>query len=95
MRIELPDDLIENIRSRAEQEGREIEETIADLLRTGLEQSSSRQTLARVDASVLEHRTAVAEKFLSGEWGVDLNGFREGRVADRSSATDRDRAWRR
>jgi plasmid stability protein len=95
MRVELPDDLIEDIRSRAEQEGREIEETVADLLRTGLEQSSNRQTLTRVDASVLERRTAVAEKFLSGEWGVDLTGFREGRVADRDSATDRDRAWRR
>jgi hypothetical protein len=95
MQIELPDDLIEDVRSRAKQEGREIQETIADLLRTGLEQSSSRQTLVRVDASVLEQRTDVAEKFLSGEWGVDLAGFREGRVADRNSATDRDRAWRR
>jgi len=95
MRVELPDDLIEDIRSRAEQEGRELEETIADLLRTSLEQSSSRQTLARVDASVLERRTGVAEKFLSGEWGVDLTGFREGRAADRDSAADRDRAWRR
>ena len=89
MRVELPDDLIEDIRSRAEQEGREIEETIADLVRAGLEQSSSRQTLARVDASVLERRTDVAGKFLSGEWGVDLTGFREGRVADRDFAIDR------
>ena len=95
MQVELPDDLIEGIRSRAEQEGREIEETIADLLRMGLEQSPSRQTIADVDASLLERRTFVAEKFLSGEWGVDLNGFREGRAADRNSATNRDRAWRR
>ncbi len=89
MRVELPDDLIEDIRFRTEQEGREIEETIADLVRAGLGQSSNRQTPARVDASVLERRTGVAEKFLSGEWGVDLTGFREGRVADRNSATDR------
>ena len=89
MRIDLPDELMENIRSHAEQNGRGIEETIADLLRTGLEQSSARRTPAPVDRSTLQRRADIAEKFLSGEWCADLNGFEEGRLADRDAAAAR------
>src|SRR5438046_2324847 len=59
MRIDLPDELMENIRSHAQQNGRGIEETIADLLRTGLEQSSARRTPAPVARSTLQRRADV------------------------------------
>jgi plasmid stability protein len=78
--LNLPDDLVEEIHLRAEQEGRELDETVAELLRAGLAASSSRTpTAVRATASMLEERKRIAEKFRSGEWGVDLPGFEEGR----------------
>ena len=94
--IDLPADLIEDIHLRAEQEGRGLDETVAELLRAGLETSASRTTTAvHASASMLEERKRIAEKFLTGEWGADLTGFEEGRKADRDAAETRDRAWRR
>jgi plasmid stability protein len=94
--LDLPDDLVEDIHLRAEQEGRGLDETVAQLLRAGLAVSSSRTTTAvHATASMLEERKRIAEKFLTGEWGADLTGFEEGRVADRDAAQARDRAWRR
>lgn len=91
MRVKVPEDLIERLQSRAAEEGREIDATVADVLRLGLANASS----GTADHLMLERRKSIAEKFLSGEWGVDLEGFSEGRAADRASAADRDQAWRR
>jgi len=94
--LNLPDDLVENIHIRASQEGRGLDETVAELLRAGLAASSVRaMTAFRTDASLLAERKRIATKFLTGEWGVELPGFAEGRAADRESAAKRDRAWRR
>ncbi|HXA16972.1 MAG TPA: hypothetical protein VN380_08275 [Thermoanaerobaculia bacterium] len=94
--LDLPDDLVEDIHLRAEQEGRGLDETVAQLLRAGLAVSSSRTTTSvHATASMLEERKRIAEKFLTGEWGADLTGFEEGRKADRDAAEARDRAWRR
>jgi plasmid stability protein len=94
--LDLPDDLVEDIHLRAAQEGRGLDETVAELLRAGLEASSSRPVSEiRADASTLEERRRIAEKFRTGELGVDLQGFEEGRVADRDAAEMRERAWRR
>jgi plasmid stability protein len=94
--LDLPDDLIEDIHLRAAQEGRGLDETVAELLRAGLAASSSRTaTVVRATASMLEERRRIAEKFRTGEWGTDLSGFEEGRMADRAEAEIRDRAWRR
>jgi plasmid stability protein len=82
--LDLPDDLVEDIHLRALQEGRALDETVAELLRAGLAATSSRPlTTIRADASMLEERRRIAEKFLTGEWGADLTGFEEGRAADR------------
>jgi plasmid stability protein len=90
--IDLPDDLLEDIRLRAALEGRGLDETVAQLLRAGLAASSSRPvTTIPADASMLEERRRIAEKFRTGEWGVDLPGFEEGRVADRDVAEMRER----
>jgi plasmid stability protein len=94
--FELPDDLVEDIRLRAAQEHQGLNETAAELLRKGLAASSSQSaTVIHADASMLEERKRIAEKFLTGEWGVTLAGFEEGRVADREAAVIRDRASRR
>jgi len=89
--LDLPDDLVEDIHLRAEQEGRGLDETVADLLRAGLAASSSRtSTAVQVTASMLEERKRIAEKFRTGEWGADLSGFEEGRAADREAAEARE-----
>jgi plasmid stability protein len=94
--LNLPDDLVEDIQARAAQKGRGLDETITELLRAGLAVSSTRPaTPVRADASMLEDRQRVAEKFLSGVWGVELSGFSEGRIADRELAETRNLTWRR
>jgi plasmid stability protein len=92
VQIKLPDDLIPDIRSRAARAGRAVDETVAELLRAALGHD---RVLTPADRSMLERRAVVGEKFISGEWGVDLNGFNEGRTAERDAAAGRDRAWRR
>jgi len=93
--LDLPDDLIKDIHLRAEQEGRGLDETVAELLRAGLAVSSSRTaTAVQVTASMLEERKRIAEKFLTGEWGTDLSGFEEGRAADREAAKVREERLR-
>jgi len=93
--LDLPDDLVEDIQLRAAQEGRRLDETVAELLRAGLSASVARSaTVIQADTSMLEERKRIVEKFLAGEWKVDLPGFEEGRRADRETAEIRDRAWR-
>lgn len=89
--VELPADLVRDIERRASQEGRQIDEAAADLLRKGLDVAT---TAGRADAAMLERRAQVAQKFLSGEWGVALDGFEAARAADRATAGKRDAAWR-
>jgi len=91
VQIKLPDDLIPDIRSRAAQEGRAVDEIVAELLRRAL---APNRIHTPADRSMLERRAFVGGKFLSVEWGVDLNGFNEGRTAERHAAIGRDRAWR-
>ena len=94
--LDLPKDLVEDISLRASQEGRGLDETVARLLRAGLEASSDPiPTAVQADDSMLHDRKRIAEGFLSGEWGVELSGVAEGRAADRDSADVRNQAWRR
>jgi hypothetical protein len=37
----------------------------------------------------------LAQKFLSGEWGVELKGYEEGRAADRRAAERAAQGWER
>jgi len=91
--LDLPKELVDDIQHRAEQEGRGIDETAAELIRAGLAASSG--TTLRVTAEMLAERRKIAEKFMTGEWGTEFQGFEEGRAADRKSARDRDQTWRR
>jgi len=47
-----------------------------------------------VDALMLRRRAAIAEKFISGEWGVKLEGIEESRKADRERSRRLEKAWR-
>jgi plasmid stability protein len=91
--LDLPQDLLKDIQSRATQEGRRIDETAAELLRAGLA-ASSRATSVNADPAMLRRRKEIVEKFLSGAWGTELAGFETGRAADRECAEVRDRTWR-
>jgi hypothetical protein len=74
---------------RASQQGRSLDETGAELLRAGLAPSAAVQTTLQVDDSMLAERKRIVEKFLSGEWGVELSGvesFSFDRAADSLSA---------
>ena len=88
--LDLPEDLLEEVRRRASREGRKLDDAVADLLRKALAGSGQ----LAVDAAMLEARRQIAEKFISGEWGTELSGFEAARKADRQRANDSDRTWR-
>ena len=46
------------------------------------------------DALQLKRRARIAQKFVSGEWGVELKGFEEAQLADRRAAERADSSWR-
>lgn len=46
------------------------------------------------DALRLKRRAALVEKFLSGEWGVELAGLEEAQSADRQADALRAHLWR-
>lgn len=48
-----------------------------------------------VDALMLKRRQQQAEKFISGEWGVELKGFEASQGKDKQDAEQRERARRR
>ncbi len=89
--LELPTDVVRDIERRASQEGRQIDEAAADLLRKGLE---APMAAGRPDAPMLERRAQVTKKLPSGEWGLALDGFEAARSADRAAAGKRNAAWR-
>jgi hypothetical protein len=43
---------------------------------------------------MLERRRALTQKFVSGEWGLELAGYEEARAVDRRKAAERAKAWR-
>jgi hypothetical protein len=47
------------------------------------------------DALQMKRRERLAQKFVSGEWGVELKGYEEGRAADRRAAERAAQGWER
>jgi hypothetical protein len=91
--VELPDDLVKEIKLHALEEGQRLKEVVARLLRAGLDAGASREIAA--DARTLKRRRAITRRFVTGEWGVELTGYEEGRSADRRKAAERAKAWRK
>jgi hypothetical protein len=47
-----------------------------------------------VDALMMKRRAEIADKFISGTWGVELAGIEASRTADRATARKREAKWR-
>ena len=48
-----------------------------------------------VDALMMKRREQLAQKFITGEWGVELTGFEAGQAADQQLHKRHSRKWRR
>ena len=46
------------------------------------------------DALMMKRREMLSQKFISGEWGVDLATFEQGKSQDRQAGKKRDQKWR-
>ena len=90
--VEIPDDLVSEIEERAQDEGKNLDEEVADLLRKGLDSAPTNAAIS-ADLANLEKRRAIAAKFISGDWGLDLSGFEANRAADREAARARAKRW--
>ena len=88
--LNIPDDLLKQVETHAARAGSELNDAVADLLRIGLAASTG----ATVDESMLERRRSLTQKFVTGEWGVELAGYEQARAADRSKDAERANAWR-
>ena len=47
------------------------------------------------DALMIKRREKIAQKFLSGEWGVDLATFEGGQAVDLQAGEKHGRRWRK
>jgi hypothetical protein len=93
--MDLPETLVMRIKLRAVHDGAKLKDTFADLLERGLENDSNGfATEVLADAAMMKRRREVLKKFVSGEWGVELAGYEEGRELDRQKAKERAEAWR-
>jgi hypothetical protein len=93
--IELPDELVKEIKLLAIHEGKKLKDAVADLLREGLAAASTQNgTVIKADRKMVKRRRALTQKFVAGEWGVELTGYEAARKADRRKAEKRAHAWR-
>jgi hypothetical protein len=94
--LELPDDLVKEIKLLAVREGKKLKEAVAGLLRQGLEVSGAGSgTVVKPEKAMLKRREALTKKFVAGEWGLDLSSYEAGGDAQRRSAQAWENAWRR
>jgi hypothetical protein len=47
-----------------------------------------------VDALNLRKRREIAQKFISGEWGVELPGYEDGIQKDKAASDEVEKKWR-
>lgn len=93
--LELPDELVKEIKLRAVHQGAKLKDMVADLLRAGLRTTGVNGSgRTRADKESLARRKTLTRKFVSGEWGVELSGYEAARKQDRAAGAKRARAWR-
>jgi len=46
------------------------------------------------DALMMKRREMLSQKFISGEWGVELSTVETGKTKDRKVSKSREQAWR-
>lgn len=88
--VELPDDLVRAVKDRADLSGEAFGDVAIRLLRKALR---AEQPETGADPRLMKRRYELTEMLLSGELGVDLEGFEETRAKDRARATDDAKAW--
>ena len=91
--VDVPTALFSEIQSRAAQQGQLVPVVVVDLLRKGLDASGPLANTHLDSADSLQRRREIAEKFISGEWGVELEGFEADRTADREAARRHAELW--
>lgn len=93
--LDLPDALVKQVKLRAVNNGRKLKETFAELISRGLAaESNGSITKVHADADTMKRRRELVDRFVSGEWGVELAGYEASQQADRKSAKKRAQAWR-
>ena len=93
--VDLPAELIKEIKLLAVDEGKKLKDLLAELLRQGLRVASGGvATVVKADKEMLKRRKALTKNFVAGEWGFELSGYEAIREADRRSSAERSRAWR-
>jgi hypothetical protein len=93
--LDLPDDLVREVKLHALDQGQKLKEAVAALLRKGLAAGAGADNLGRGEEALTRRRQEVAEKFISGAWGAELADYEAGRAADRKSAGEKARRWRK
>ena len=93
--VEVPTQLFSEIQLRAARQGEPVQAVVEDLLRKGLA-ADAPPAATEVVASeeMLRRRREITDKFVSGEWGVELEGFEAGQEADRRSERELEERWR-
>ena len=93
--LDLPDALVKQVKLRSVHEGRKLKDTFAELISKGLAaESNGSITKVRADAAMMTRRRELVGKFVSGEWGVKLDGYEASKRADLASTKKRTKAWR-
>ncbi len=92
--VDLPEELVKEIKLRAVHAGKKLKDAVADLLREGLDASADPGAAAKADKAAVKRRKALTARFVAGQWGVELTGCEPAREADRRSAKARENSWR-
>jgi len=94
-KIELPDELIQEIERRAAVEGKNVEDKVEAIIRfwLALEINPKVPLPIVADAAMLEERKKLAEKFITGEWGCDIERWEDLRAKDRARDQERSKNW--
>ncbi len=93
--LDLPEDLMTEIKHRAIRDGKNLKESIADLLRRGLRANESKgPTVVKASRAALKRRKEMTQKFVDGEWGLELAGFEDAVKVDQTKTRLRANAWR-
>lgn len=93
--IDLPDELVKEVKLLAVMEGKKLKDEMADLLRTGLAANPRKPTEVPIpDAETMRRRAEIADKFVSGEWGVEYKGYDEAKAAEREKEQRMEALWR-
>lgn len=89
----LPDDLMREIQVFSEHKGQRVDEVVTNLLRKALLADGERGNAEADLSTTIESRRTIAEKFISGEWGVELEGYEASRDANREQARLHAERW--